>query len=156
MPLTVVAFNVESSSCQYDYITVNGSKYCGTTGPEGVIATDGTLAWQSDGSVQPGNWAICVFYPPPAMPPPPAPPVSPPAPPASPPLPPLPPAPPSPPPLPPAQPPPPDLGCQYVIVYGASVQNINGSYAFAGTINARPYYRNDALARTLFCHTDGE
>jgi len=45
--LEVVAFDVEDY-CSYDYITVNGVKYCGTSGPQGVVPEDGVIEWKSD------------------------------------------------------------------------------------------------------------
>ncbi|EOD04966.1 hypothetical protein EMIHUDRAFT_220409 [Emiliania huxleyi CCMP1516] len=49
--LETVAFNVEAGDgCRYDYLTVNGVKYCGTSGPSGAVAEDGVITWRSDGS----------------------------------------------------------------------------------------------------------
>ena len=49
--LEVVAFDVEPDSlCDYDYLTVNGVKYCGTSGPQGVVPEDGVIEWKSDGT----------------------------------------------------------------------------------------------------------
>eukprot|EP00966_Prymnesium_polylepis_P274215 6335026-Prymnesium_polylepis.1 len=73
-------------------MTIAGSRYCGTSGPSGIIPTDGTLSWHSDDMVADVGWEVC--FPPPSPPPPPEPP----APPATPPAPPPPPSrPPSPP-----------------------------------------------------------
>jgi hypothetical protein len=47
--LSVTAFSTEANGCQYDYLTVNGNKYCGTTGPGGVqVAAGATITWTSD------------------------------------------------------------------------------------------------------------
>ncbi|EOD07169.1 hypothetical protein EMIHUDRAFT_97003 [Emiliania huxleyi CCMP1516] len=82
--LETVAFDVEQcGSCGCDYLTVNGTKYCGTSGPNGAVC-----------------WATRPPSPPPAPPSPP----SPPSPPPQPPPPPTPPSPPPPPPLPPLSP----------------------------------------------------
>ena len=50
--LETVAFEVDlESSCRFDYLTVNGVKYCGFSGPNGVVAEDGVIEWSSD------NWS---------------------------------------------------------------------------------------------------
>ena len=61
--LDVIAFDVEgdedsyfdydgdgdpTNDCTYDYLLVNGVKYCGTSGPAGVVPSDGNMAWVSD------------------------------------------------------------------------------------------------------------
>eukprot|EP00962_Isochrysis_galbana_P046998 scaffold19077_cov184-Isochrysis_galbana.AAC.1 len=77
LPLWVESFNVESSStCGFDALTVASQKYCGTDGPSGVVPTDGTIAWSSDGSITTSGWKICWSGPPqpspsPLSPPPP-------------------------------------------------------------------------------------
>jgi hypothetical protein len=92
----VVAFDVEDhSSCNFDYITTNGARYCGTSGPVGVVPADGRMTWTSDYYTQHAGWEICFFLtlllppqPPlqPSSPPvSPLPPIEPPVPPASPP-----------------------------------------------------------------------
>lgn len=83
-PIVVNAFEVESQvTCVYDALIVEGVKYCGTTGPAGVVATSGTISWSSDGSVTRAGWEIC--FPPPPPPSPPNPPSPPPLPPSLPP-----------------------------------------------------------------------
>ena len=95
-PLTVDEFDVEMDSamlCAYDFMVVNGNRFCGTSGPEGVIPEDGTIHWQSDGAGSRPGFRVCWATPlPPVAPPPPLPP----------PAPPTPPPPPRPPPSPPA------------------------------------------------------
>ncbi|EOD10338.1 hypothetical protein EMIHUDRAFT_248441 [Emiliania huxleyi CCMP1516] len=54
--LETVAFDVEAYGCRYDYLTVNGTKYCGTSGPSGAVAEDGVIEWRSDGSVVGSGW----------------------------------------------------------------------------------------------------
>ncbi|KAL1515912.1 hypothetical protein AB1Y20_002526 [Prymnesium parvum] len=95
-PLEVLSFDVEFSLlCVYDYVEVNGQKYCGFSGPNGVRALDGVIIWFSDSSQNRPGWQICFAPSPPSLPPqPPSPPLVPP-PPCTPPL------PPSPPPAPP-------------------------------------------------------
>ena len=57
--LQVVAFDVEESSgCRYDYITVNGTKYCGTSGPQVAVAEDGVIEWRSDISEVRSGWKV--------------------------------------------------------------------------------------------------
>jgi len=55
--------------CIYDYLVVNGKKYCGTSGPDGV-ASDGTIIWTAksdswcanEGSCE--GWQLCWECPP--------------------------------------------------------------------------------------------
>ena len=55
--LEVVAFDVEPDAlCDYDYLTVNGVKYCGTSGPQGVVPEDGVIEWISDDSDVRSGW----------------------------------------------------------------------------------------------------
>ncbi|EOD07116.1 hypothetical protein EMIHUDRAFT_198415 [Emiliania huxleyi CCMP1516] len=55
--LETVAFDVEAdSNCRWDYLTVDGTKYCGTSGPSGAVAEDGVIEWRSDGSVVESGW----------------------------------------------------------------------------------------------------
>ncbi|EOD06830.1 hypothetical protein EMIHUDRAFT_258732, partial [Emiliania huxleyi CCMP1516] len=51
-PLVSLAFDVEpGADCSYDYLVVNGVRYCGISGPSGVVPLDGNLTWVSDHSV---------------------------------------------------------------------------------------------------------
>jgi hypothetical protein len=61
-PIVVETFDVES---YYDYLTVNGNTYSGTSGPDGVTPT-GSITWSSDFSVQRGGWRFCMLAPAPA------------------------------------------------------------------------------------------
>ena len=36
-----------TDDCYKDYLTVNGTKYCGTSGPSGAVAEDGVINWRS-------------------------------------------------------------------------------------------------------------
>ena len=54
--LETVAFDVEALGCRYDYLTVNGVKYCGTSGPQGVVPEDGVIEWTSDDGVVRSGW----------------------------------------------------------------------------------------------------
>ena len=98
--IVVVAFDVEpDASCGYDFLSVNGLKYCGTSGPVGVVPQEGkNITWSSDAGTVGGGWEICFGITSPSAPP--FPPLPPPIPPQSP----APPSPPSPPDLPPAPP----------------------------------------------------
>jgi hypothetical protein len=59
-PLQVIAFNVKvHSSCDYDALTVASQRYCGDTGPMGVVPTGGEISWSSDNSVSGSGWKIC-------------------------------------------------------------------------------------------------
>ena len=71
--LTVLGFRISyatwDATCSYDYIVVNGKKYCGTSGPDGV-ASDGTIIWTAksdswcanEGSCE--GWQLCWECPP--------------------------------------------------------------------------------------------
>ena len=55
--LETVAFDVEAdSNCRWDYLTVNGVKYCGSSGPSGAVAEDGVIEWVSDVSTSGSGW----------------------------------------------------------------------------------------------------
>ena len=90
VPIFVNFFHVETHpTCDYDYMDVNGQRYCGSSGPHGIVPTVGTpVIWHSDGGSSAGGWEICIGVTSPSAPP---------LPPAAPPLPPVPPSPPSPP-----------------------------------------------------------
>ncbi|EOD38004.1 hypothetical protein EMIHUDRAFT_200377 [Emiliania huxleyi CCMP1516] len=60
--LEVIGFDVDGTlcaeilcrqcgSCGCDYLTVNGVKYCGTSGPSGAVAVDGVIEWFSNGYI---------------------------------------------------------------------------------------------------------
>jgi hypothetical protein len=109
LPTVVDVFFVESSpTCAYDYIRIDGQKFCGWTGPTGVVPSGGMVEWHSDSSATAGGFLLC--WPP--MP------LIPPLPPSPPPLPPSPPEPPMPPPTPPVSPTPapnpPPNACEYL------------------------------------------
>ena len=55
--LETIAFDVEAhSSCSWDYLTVKGTKYCGTSGPSGAVAEDGVITWRSDSVGVKSGW----------------------------------------------------------------------------------------------------
>ncbi|EOD14192.1 hypothetical protein EMIHUDRAFT_470646 [Emiliania huxleyi CCMP1516] len=54
--LEMVAFDVEGNNCRYDYLTVNGVKYCGKSGPDGAVAEGGVIEWESDGIHVRSGW----------------------------------------------------------------------------------------------------
>jgi hypothetical protein len=64
-PLQARQFDVEYHySCSWDSLLVNGQKYCGTAGPNGVTPTAGAdgsaeLIWRSDYIVTGGGFQIC-------------------------------------------------------------------------------------------------
>ena len=44
----------------WDYVTIGGDRYQGSTGPDGVaVAAGSNFTWQSDGSVTNAGWTIC-------------------------------------------------------------------------------------------------
>jgi len=53
--ITVEAFNTES---RYDYLTVGGSRYAGTSGPRSG-SYSGTISWSTDSSVTKSGWKLC-------------------------------------------------------------------------------------------------
>ena len=55
-------FNVEShSGCDYDYLLISGTKYCGTTAPTNLVVTAGDeIKWHSDESEQRTGFNVCV------------------------------------------------------------------------------------------------
>eukprot|EP00965_Chrysotila_dentata_P250834 6209676-Pleurochrysis_carterae.AAC.1 len=56
--LNVLSFDVELfPSCIYDFVQVNGQKYCGTEGPDGVTA-EGQILWRSDTAFSGAGWKI--------------------------------------------------------------------------------------------------
>jgi hypothetical protein len=59
--LSVTAFNVEAqATCDWDYLTVNGVKYCGTTGPAGVqVAARATITFTSDALQTRTGFEVC-------------------------------------------------------------------------------------------------
>lgn len=85
MLLLVDRFEVESHpSCNFDYLLVNGNRYCGHSGPQNVVADAGsTIEWHSDAYTSTAaGWRICGSTLPPREPPtPPRPPTPPTAPP---------------------------------------------------------------------------
>jgi len=55
IPLATEAFNTES---RYDFLTVGGVRYAGSSGPPSGDYT-GTINWKSDGSVVKSGWRLC-------------------------------------------------------------------------------------------------
>ena len=81
------SFNTESV---YDFITIAGTQYSGTSGPQNVVMQAGdSMTWYTDTSIVTGGFTICATSVPPMMPPtspsrPPFPPPPPPSPPFTP------------------------------------------------------------------------
>lgn len=61
MTVTATEFDVEShSSCSYDSLTIGGSQYCGSVGPQGVTMEAGsTMTWSTDFSVNAAGFVVC-------------------------------------------------------------------------------------------------
>eukprot|EP00964_Phaeocystis_antarctica_P109234 scaffold73728_cov57-Phaeocystis_antarctica.AAC.1 len=60
VPISVTSFAVEAdASCQYDYLTVNGARYCGTEGPASVVPDGSPIKWHTDESETEAGWKIC-------------------------------------------------------------------------------------------------
>ena len=71
VPISVTFFAVEpkgpdQATCQYDYLTVNGARYCGTVSPEGVVPDGSPIEWHADGSETEAGWKLC--FPPTPLP----------------------------------------------------------------------------------------
>ena len=51
-------FDVEPhATCNYDALTINGNKHCGSVAP--VAVPTGPIEWKTDGSVVKGGWKLC-------------------------------------------------------------------------------------------------
>ena len=63
-PLVFEQFDIEShSSCNYDYLTIAGTKYCGDTAPTGLLgAAESEITWHTDGSGDRAGFKVCVAY----------------------------------------------------------------------------------------------
>jgi len=63
-PLVFEQFDIEShSSCNYDYLTIAGSKYCGETAPTGLLGgAESEITWHTDGSGDRTGFKVCVAY----------------------------------------------------------------------------------------------
>ena len=62
VPISVTSFEVErplSQNCIYDYLTLNGIRYCGTVSPEGVVPDGTPIQWYTDGSATFAGWELC-------------------------------------------------------------------------------------------------
>jgi hypothetical protein len=121
----------------YDYVTIGGTQYPGTSGPVSVpISAGETLHWQSDYSEVRSGFNICIVIALPASPPPPpTAPLSPPPaapPPPAPPSPPAPPQPPLSPPLPPAVP---DIGHALGVQAYIKAPNTEASDLFGNAVS---------------------
>lgn len=56
--LSVTSFSTEAS---FDHLTIDGSEYDGTTGPDGVSVSPSTsMSWTSDGSNTDTGWQLCL------------------------------------------------------------------------------------------------
>ena len=62
-PLRVSSFDTEprKTSCNgcCDYLEVDGVKYCGNDGPDGVLARGGDITWYSDKNSGGTGWELC-------------------------------------------------------------------------------------------------
>ena len=59
--ISVTSFAVEPHpSCAYDYLTVNGVKYCGYDPPDGVVTDGSPIVWHTDGSIFGAGWELCL------------------------------------------------------------------------------------------------
>jgi hypothetical protein len=64
--LSVTSFDVEAEYCYFDYLRVNGGRYCGNTGgPSGVqVAAGANITWTSDDAYFFSGFEICGAFPP--------------------------------------------------------------------------------------------
>ena len=61
VPISVDTFAVEGAykgRC-YDFLTVNGARYCGTEGPEGIVPDGSPIGWISDEGDTEAGWKLC-------------------------------------------------------------------------------------------------
>ena len=61
VPISVETFAVEGAykgKC-YDFLTVNGARYCGTEGPEGIVPDGSPIEWISDKGGTEADWKLC-------------------------------------------------------------------------------------------------
>ena len=61
VPISVETFAVEGAykgRC-YDFLTVNGARYCGTEGPEGIVPDGSPIGWISDEGDTEAGWKLC-------------------------------------------------------------------------------------------------
>ena len=123
IPTQVTAFNVEKAfDCRSDHLTIDGARFCGSSGPHGVRAAGGTITWTSDSVTTGAGWELCWHSVPASSKPGPE-----------------------------AQAAAPFFICPSVLVYGADQSlNVDGAYSYAGQLNSRPYYQNTTLGRWLF------
>jgi hypothetical protein len=65
VPISVEAFAVEGAykGVCYDFLTVNGARYCGTEGPEGIVPDGSPIEWQADETETEAGWKICFSSP---------------------------------------------------------------------------------------------
>ena len=63
-PLVFEQFDIENdSSCNYDFLTIAGTKYCGSTAPTGLSGGEGSdISWQTDGNTNRAGFKVCVAY----------------------------------------------------------------------------------------------
>jgi hypothetical protein len=58
--LDVQSFQTENG---YDFLTVNGARYDGSSGPNGVMLATSDIYWFSDSSIRQSGWKICFQFP---------------------------------------------------------------------------------------------
>lgn len=56
VPLFATMFATETL---FDYVSVNGRRYSGSSAPDGIVPLDGTIRWTSDTSNVAAGWEIC-------------------------------------------------------------------------------------------------
>ena len=61
VPISVEAFAVEDApkGVCYDFLTVNGARYCGTEGPESIVPDGSPIEWLSDKIDTAAGWKLC-------------------------------------------------------------------------------------------------
>jgi len=50
----------ENSTCSWDWLEVNGQKYCGSSGFSTIVAGFAAFKWHTDGSVTKKGFKLCV------------------------------------------------------------------------------------------------
>jgi len=65
-PLVFEQFDIEicgGSRCGCDFLTIAGTKYCGSTAPTGLSGGEGSdISWQTDGNTNRAGFKVCVAY----------------------------------------------------------------------------------------------
>ena len=60
-PLVFEQFDIEDYDCVYDFLTIAGTKYCGSTAPTGILGGAGSdISWHTDNYKNRAGFKVCV------------------------------------------------------------------------------------------------